>query len=280
MVLPAAGGNAQIREMRATTGALWFIAQTRDGFAIISTDLTGRLKVNVALPIGSRAAGLAVTSRGIATIIQKGRQGILTEFDEKGSQTSQVNVSCYTSESLLTINGNPATVCPDGTINEFSPGRAPLRRSSWARPGALVESLSTKQLAIVDQATGQAVLNDLDHARILTVSTSIPEIDEALQYTRAAAQQFTKSQPIEAPPLGRQLIVMSTAHDNVAWYELVWPYNRRVGPSVVKISNTGQLLKRIRCRVPNATGSLHKIDVGSGYLILGSVAGEVFLFKL
>ncbi len=149
---------------------------------------------------------------------------------------------------------------------------------SWIRPGTLAENLSTKQLAIIDRATGQVILNDVTRGTVAPApsTANVPEIQAALTFVEASAKEL----PPGSPPLGRQLIVMSSAHDDSGWYELIWPYNRRVGPSVVRLSNDGTVARRFRCVAPDASGSLHKIDVSNGYLVLASSKGEIYIFKL
>ncbi|MCC6341749.1 MAG: hypothetical protein IT166_06100 [Bryobacterales bacterium] len=73
---------------------------------------------------------------------------------------------------------------------------------------------------------------------------------------------------------------MATARDAAGWYSLIWPYDRNVGPAVVKIGNDGRLPGRMRCWTRGAAASsFHRIAVQDGYLFLGSVRGEIFVFK-
>lgn len=276
----AAAKGAKIREMRATTDTLWFLAQTdATAFSLVATDLAGQIRSVTPVTDTGAAFGLAITPRGIVTIATKEKQGTLIEFSKQGAMISQSRLPCYGADWLFAFNGNAATTCADGTVTEHKGGDVSERRASWIRPGSLAEPLSTGEIAIVDQATGTAIINDLNTSTITTVPR-VPDIEKALQKLRGMYEQAAKDKPAGSPMMGRPLTVMDTAHDSSGWYVLVWPYQVAEGPLVVKLSNKGEVLARLRCRVRKPTDNLTKIEISNGNLLLGSIGGEVLRYQL
>lgn len=278
----ATGWSAfQVKEMKASSTALSFLIQGEAGAAIVSTDMSGKLTGLISLPAESRPAGLAVTERGPATVLvnRDKRSSVLVEYDRQGKRIQERPVSCYLYDELLTVEGAPATVCPDGTITRLPISKAPTKLSSWIRPGSLAEILPNKKIAIVDQNTAQTIVNDLQSNSIATISLSAPEIENAVRRIKRVEAQAPNG-PKDPRP-GRMLLVMDTAVDHTGWYLLLYPYKNDIGPSVVKFSSEGQLTGRFRCLLPNeGLGSIHKMEVYGNSLILSSVSGFVLTFQM
>lgn len=252
---------------------LWFLIQPKNAssnYQLAATDLEGSRQHLVDL--GSRTAmGLTTTANGVATAIRNDRWRLL-EFGNSGILLRQIGLPCYGSESLISVHGNPATICGNGTITEHRANTA-VRYPSWARPGAIAENLSDGLVAIIDQATGKTVLNDIASNGVVVAPGQASEIDRAAQQIAKVKQQLTN---VERP--GSPVMVMDAAHDSSGWFVLIWPYNENFGPSVVKFNIAGAVQGQYRCRLPKPpSGSVHRIEVLTGNrLVLGSVGGDVF----
>jgi hypothetical protein len=265
--------RTRVREFRSSNGVYWFLLQNpgREGYRLVSTDMSGRLLANIGLPGGGDARSLAVTDGVVATLFfnfQKKRT-VLLQYDFKGTLLSEEAVLCG-SDGLLVLSGRPAVVCVDGNILVYGDGGQTSRYSSWIRSGSLAESLSSGALAIIDQETAQIVLNEYRTGTL----TAMAKVTRAK--ARAAAVLSTTD-----PPLGRHVIIVDTAADPSGFYLLLWPYHGATGPSVVHVDNDGLLKARYHCRTGGEDlGPLHKIDVQGGYLILAATNGRVLRYAL
>ena len=274
-----------VREMRSTPAGdmIWFLIQSKTdpaSFGIVRTDPAGNVQQLVSLPRGHQAIGLAATRDGVATVLLKGGNAALTEYDLKGSVVLDVPVQCYAAEFLVAISGLPATICADGVIQRYSRSAPPTRTLSWARPGSQIAVLSDSKMAVIDRSSAQMLVNDTRTNDISVVANRGPEIDAALQSTNQIRQDAAKLPPA-SPPLGKPIVVMDTASDASGWYVLVYPYHPNSGPAITKFNNAGQLESRIRCQGPFVeSSSLHQIEVQGGDLLLCSVAGTVYRYKL
>lgn len=267
--------------MRANSaGDLWFLVASKvqpERSAFVGFSKEGNLKTIIEIKDAVQSRGLAVTARGVATVVRRERQAFLREYGIAGSLLSERPIGCFSTTELLVIGGRLSTTCPDGTINIFGPEKLPTRRPSWARPGAIVAALSDTRLAIVDQGTAQVLLSDITKNVTRTIDVVAPEVQEALSYTASQAKAVTL--PPDAPPPGQPVIAMDVAGDASGVYLLIWPYQKNVGPAVVKYAPDGALIGRFRCHVTKAA-SWHKIEVRDGFLIIGSTAGDVLRYKL
>lgn len=233
---------------------------------------------------GARASGLAPTSAGVAVVLQKDRQNFIAEYGPTGELLRQTPIRCSARGDLLNLGGHPATICADGAITEYR-GVQTVSRSSWARSGAIVQPLSANLLVIIDQSTAQVVLNDIAVGTLTVLEIRAPELDDAL--ARSAAARVALEKKAAAADVrdrvspGRQLVVMDTTADSSGWYMLLWPYHQNSGPAVVKVDRDGHVLDRLRCRLPTpATAGVHKLEVQMGHLLLVSVRGDVFRYKM
>lgn len=266
----------KLREMRIGESGLWMLLQAQSGgFVIVRTTPSGSVQQVIRLPEGARASGLAAVRRGVATVLYKDKKPILSQYGFDGRALSEIPLGCFSAEAIVTLEGGAGIICPDGTIANHSEVGQIGTCHSWARPGSLVESLSGKRLAIIDQVTGQVLLNDLEKGKISAVSPEVPEVIEARKKNEAISKDLGPA------PLRKQLTVMGAATDSGDIYLLVWPYQVREGPSVIRLSADGRVVARYRCRTPGGEQlSHHKILVHRGFLFLGSVAGSVFRYKL
>lgn len=266
----------KLREMRAGDSGLWMLMQAQPGnFLIVRTTPSGNVQKVIRLPEGARASGLAAVKVGVATVLYKGKKATLSQYGFDGRALAEIPLGCFSAEALVSLEGGAGIICPDGTIaNHSEMGQIGVYHS-WARPGSLVESLSGKRLAIIDQVTGQILLNDLTAGTISAVTPKAPELIQAVKKNEAISKNLGPAR------LGKQITVMGAAADAGGIYLLVWPYQPREGPSVIRLSADGQAVARYRCRTPGGEQlSLHKIAVDRGFLFLGPVAGPVFRYKL
>jgi hypothetical protein len=68
----------------------------------------------------------------------------------------------------------------------------------------------------------------------------------------------------------RPIVVRSVAKDATGWYVLVWPYNEKAGPAILKFDKSGNLLARYRCVFPTSDGGtadLIEFQGGALYLV-------------
>lgn len=274
--VPSLPGGLKIREMRSGPADLWFLVQNQRGdFSIVQTDLAGRSQSTIGLPPGARASGLAATSEGATTVLFKDRKPTLAQFERGGRSVSETQLGCVMAESLLSIDGDVGVVCPDGAIVRYSATGRVGTYSSWARPGSLVENLRNDLLAVVDQVTGKLLLNNVSNDKLSMASVDAPEMLEARKKNDAA------SAAMRAGPLQKQLLVMDTATDSRDVYLLIWPYQSREGPFVIRVNAEGKLVARYACKIPDGEKfTFHKIEIINRKLFLGSVSGVVYRYRL
>jgi hypothetical protein len=277
--LPA---DANLKDIRADSTTLWLLVYSKGSaaFSVLRINLDGTLRTRIMLGPDVKAAAIAPTARGIAVAFSRKTGSYLQEYDRQGTPLPEIRVPCASMQQLLSINGNASTICLDGLLTQYPPSSNSIRYSSWARLGTRVEVLSNNQLAIVDRQTGQVLLNDLDSGHLSPVTTTVPEIDSALEEYASVAQQARQSLAAGAPPLGGSVVVMGTAHDQTGLYLLIYPYNDKLGPALVKLSNAGALAARYRCRLQSPKGSFQSIEIQDGVLVLGSSAGQMLLYRL
>jgi hypothetical protein len=271
-----------VADVRATDDGVWFLVRSRSTpvqFAVVKVGYNGQAASSFRISDAVAVGGLAVTSRGVTTVIAKPKtQATLRQYDFSGRLSSEEPLPCGSMETLLVIGDKPATVCADGIVVEHEP-RAETRHSSWVRPGSAPEVLFGRRLAIVDKATAQIPFDDLDTSKISAISVNTPEIDNAVRYYAKVKDDYSKVAAPGAPAMGGGLIAMDTAADNSNLYMLLYPYPR-LGPTVLKMDSNGQLLSRLRCRTPGSeVGGYHKIEAARGYLILVSSGGDVHFYK-
>ncbi len=269
-------GGFKLREMRSGNGELWMLVQSQTGeFTIIRTGPTGASQSQIGLPAGARASGLAATGAGVATVLFRDRKPTLAQFERGGRLASEIPLGCTMADALLSMEGSVGIVCPDGQIARYSPVAQIGSQNSWARPGSLSESLRENRVTVVDQVTGQVLLNDLASGGIATISVEAPEVLEARKKNDAV------NAGLKAGTLQKQLMIMDTATDSVDLFLLVWPYQAQSGPSVVRLSGDGKLIARYKCSTPGGDRlTFHKIEVQNGFLLLGSVSGTVYRYKI
>ena len=275
----------QVRHMRAAGGGvLWFLIQSKsdpDRYAIVRTDVGGAVQHTISLPRGDRAIGLAATRAGVATVLSKrgGATGTLTEYNLSGAIVREIPMGCFGAESLIAMSGGPATICANGTIQQNPPTGGSTTTASWARPGALVETLSDNNIVVVDRSGGQMLINDLETNKISAVANLGPEMNEAIQDVGRVRAKAPPNKSSSAP--SDLIVVMDTASDERGWYVLIYPYHPDSGPAVTRFGNDGRLVSRFRCRGPFVSpSSLHQVEVQGGYLFLSSVDGNVYRYTL
>ncbi len=276
-------GALKIREFRSAGNGLWILLQdiAKPGHVLVRADLAGVSQPVVALTPDKRPIALAATSRGVATIqSSKDRAANLVEYSAEGKELFRASLGCYLAEGLLSLDGRPATICPDGRITRYEQTGTTMQYSSWSRPGALSVFLGAGILAVVDRGTARIVLNDLKTNQVSSVSSDVPEIIQALNANASNVQAANASALPGDPPLGTPLVVMDAASDGGALYLLIWPYHPSAGPAVVKLSHSGNVLARYRCRGTNDK-SLHKIALADGgNLWLASVNGRIYHYRI
>ncbi|HEY3333336.1 MAG TPA: hypothetical protein VGK19_25100 [Capsulimonadaceae bacterium] len=271
----------KVRDMRAGSDGIWFIlepAVATSGRLLVKSDISGNARIVATIPPDTRLVGLTGTARGAATVLVTKTQRTLTEFSVTGERLQSVSVGCYTAEGLVTIEGKAATVCPDGTITRYD-GTTAQKYSSWARPGTIPLIVGNRTLAVVDRATVGILLNDIQAGTLSLVKPDVPEIADSLKrIATAQASAAATARPGEAP-FGTPLAVMDAVSDGMGLYLLIYPYHVPSGPTVVRLDSKGVPTARYRC-VTGGDASVHKIAVKDGYLILCSVNGSVYTFKL
>lgn len=273
--------QVKIREMKAVPSGLLFLVQSPTAFSLILTDKAGSAVRVLAPNLGPHVEGLAATDAGAAVIVRSSQASpVLRELSLTGNIISETPLSCYTGSGILSINQRPSTICPDGTISQIRPDRTVTRFNSWLRAGALAESFPGPKLAIIDQTTLQVLINDLQTNRVSTVSAQVPEFQEALRRIELVMASAPK-QAAGAPPLGKQLLAMATAADSTSFFVLVYPYDSKTGPFVVRLDSNGNVVGRYKCLLPRPDlSNVHKITVQNGDLILATVGGDVLRYRL
>jgi hypothetical protein len=272
-----------LREIRATADGVWALIDSKqqpNQSALVKVGFDGRLQRFIDLPGTPPNGAFVLSSRGPVVVIGIQGRGFLRQYDESGRSDVAADIAVPCFSQLIAIAGQPATICQDGTVTVYGSGASPMRYSSWARPGTLVEAVAGKNLAIVDQVSGQRLLYDLETGRTTATGGTAPEIEEALRKTsehdRRAMQQAASER---GPAAGRSLVAMDSAVDESGWYLLIWPIPPNLGPGVVKFDSSGQLLARYRCRTPSGTAAWHRIDAANGYLIVASSAGKILRYR-
>jgi hypothetical protein len=272
----------RVIDMQSTEDATWFLVTSRSDTrrsAIIRVGAGGRIGRVIDLNEAIAAAALAVTNRGVAAVIRERSRTSLVEYDSNGNLISRVPVSCFVG-SLLSAEGRPALVCPDGMISVFKKnGEQPVRLASWVRPGSRAQFLTQRSVVIIDETTTQAVVNDLNRNTVSVLALSAPELQAALAYVDRQTRAWQQTAKPTDPPLGRPVVVLDTAVAPSGLYLLVGLYHTDVGPTVVKFDSTGALVGRFRCRMPPPGGfNIHNLNVQNGNLLLSSTAGDLFRY--
>jgi hypothetical protein len=268
--------GVKLREMRSGNNELWMLVQSEAGdFAMIRSGPTGASQGRIGLPAGVRVTGLAATGTGFAAVWFRNQRPFLAQHERGGRLASEIPLGCTMADALLSMEGSVGIVCPDGQITRYSTVGRIGSQTSWARPGSLSESLRGNRLAVVDQATGHVLLNDITSGGITSVSGEVPELVEARKQNAAV------NAAMKTGALQKQLMIMDTATDSVDLYMLVWPYPAQSGPSVVRLSAEGKLVARYKCSTPGGEMlTFHKIEVQNGFLLLGSVSGTIYRYKI
>lgn len=268
-----------VTEMRASGGNFWLLVISREApgqRAVFCVEPDGKLCAAIPLGEAVSAQGLRPTEDGVAVLTWKPRTMFLSRYAADGSLLWERPAACGAFD-ILVRGGKIATVCADGSLVSFD-GPHPLGRvSSWARSGTLVEVLSPSELLIVDPASAQALVNDLERNTLHVLDLRAPELEAALE-ARAAHQQ-KMDQAGGAP--AKVLVLVDVAVDSSGWYALVYPYNRlkHTGPAVLQFDSRGKLLARFRCRVP-PSARVHGLEVNSRQLILASTNGDLFFYDV
>ena len=168
-----------------TDSGLWFLVKVQGDPELFATlanvDATGNLVARHDIPQVRIPMGLAATSNGIAVVgVTRDREKRLLELDEAGTLLRELAVPCA-SQQVIALDGEPATICPDGKLTRVRQDGSPSVESSWARPGALTRALAGGELAIVDRATGQLVLNRPQTGALRTVELDSSAVAAARQ---------------------------------------------------------------------------------------------------
>jgi hypothetical protein len=185
-------------------------------------------------------------------------------------------MQCFWAGGLTSLGGNATALCPDGTITQYTAQNGLSRNSSWYHPGSAVAVLSPHEIAIVDQSSGQILLNDISTNTVSQVTAHVPEVDAAISTVAAKTKALSKA---DAASLGKVLIALDTATDETGWYILIGPYNNNTGPAVAKFDRAGQLIARFRLHVPQSTLPIQQLEAQGGLLAVVSVSGEFLIYK-
>lgn len=283
-LLGATEGEHKLREIRAIPGGFWLLLQSPTGYSIRRVTESGALAAQVNMRSGDRAVGLAVAKQGVASIVYRDRQPTLVQYDRQARLLSEIPLSCSYGENLLTVDGNVGVTCPNGLISCFSPKQVVSSINSWARPGSLSEILGKSQLAIVDQASGQLLWNDL---AIGTLAASpileSPEIREARRNNQIAEDSLASvsSSAPGAAVRQKQILIMDTATDSTSLYLMIYPYSMHRGFTIVKVGADGSIQVRYQCSIPGGANMVfHKIEVSGGYLYIAGTSGSIYRYKI
>jgi hypothetical protein len=245
----------RVREIRAAPDGVWLLVCSKaepTHYAIADVGLNGQLHRFIDLSQGVQASGLAATAHGVATALLKRGSGvrpnwILTEYDPSGGLVAESTLDCFWAGGLIALGGHATTLCPDGTVTQYSKGSAPVKSPSWYHPGSSVLPLSSHHMVIVDQASGKAVFNELSNNTVSQITAQVPEVDAALAHIAAKTKELL---PEAAAHFVRPLVALDTTADRTGWYMLIGPCNKATGLQLAKFDFTGQLVARLLLQVP------------------------------
>jgi len=270
----------KLRDLRIDGDGVWSLIQAPAGsFSIVRTSLAGHQSARVDFPAEERVLGVVSSNSGVAAMVVRNRKLSLDRFDRQGKTLGRTPLQCGSGDQLLLLDGEVATVCPDGQITRHLISQPPERYTSWARPGSLTEALRDRRLLIADRLTGKLLFNNLDTGALFSPSHSSPEIAQAVAHIDHVMKS-ADARPGE-PPLARSLVVMDTATDGNSIGLLVWPFHPDFGVAVVVHAGDGSVAGRFVCPMPPALrdATPHKLEMNAKLLAIGVTGGEVVIYR-
>ncbi|HXG33558.1 MAG TPA: hypothetical protein VNJ11_09345 [Bryobacteraceae bacterium] len=277
-----------IWRIRAAHGKLWLLWSSRGSpvrYFLASLTPDGQ-RIHI-LPMDPSAENVDITptSKGFASLISRrstsgfGRELILAEHDPQGNLLWQKAVPCGGMDALTSVGGRPALLCGDGRLRVYAEDGTPALKQTWGRRGTVLMAFAGNRIAVVDQATAQVLVQDLEANTVSAVTGSTPEIEEARRRNRAVEQELARRVGPEEQAKTVSLIVLDAASDGATGALLVFPHRPMPDRiSVVSLSEQGQVTARYRCRFdPSFTPVRLALD--SGHLALASATGYVYVYK-
>jgi hypothetical protein len=274
-VVSIATAGSKLRDFQANEGSLWALLQSVDGgFSVSQSDWNGVARTRIEAPKGVRPLAIAATSQGVAILQLREKQLALATHTSSGALLSEISLPCGSGEGLISFDGLPVTVCVDGTLT-VQAGADSRTYRSWAKPGSLARMLSPSRVAIVDQATGGLIINDLASSGVWSPREAASEIEGSVSYYQKAA---AAAEAAKVAPLAKGLVVMDAAVANSSIYLLVYPFHPKDGFKIVRYSAQGELTGRYRCVIPADHGAQSpvKIQVVGNTIAVATTAGNVF----
>lgn len=278
-----------IWRLRAAPGKLWFLWSSRGKvvrYWVASTTPAGQVVNPVPLELTAQHADIAPTSNGFASLIsrrstpQSNLELLLSEHDSGGHALWQTVVPCGGMDALTVIGNQPALICRDGALRVYAEGKSPAPKQTWGRHGTLLLDFGASRIALVDQATAQVLLQDLEAETVSPVHWKIAEIEEARRSNRAVDEELAQRLGAEQASRRTSLIVLDAASDGVTAALLIFPH--RPAPdrvSVVTMNGEGRITGRYRCRF-NRSATPVRIAIAGGCLALASSNGQVYVYRI
>lgn len=278
--LKVAPDGWKMRDVRIDGDDVWALVQAPEGnFSILRTSLAGRQTGRFDFPAAERVLGIVATNSGAAAMVARERRLSLDRFDKQGKPLGQTQLQCASGDHLLSLGGEAATICPDGQITRHSPSQAPVRLTSWARPGSLTEALSGQRLVIADRMTGKLLFNDLTSGGLSAPAQSSPEVAQAVAHIDGV-MKTASTKPGDPPPV-RSLVLMDTATDGKSVALLIWPFHPDVGVGVVIHAGDGSVQRRLACPLPPQLRNAipHKLEMTASLLAIGTTDGQLVTYR-
>jgi hypothetical protein len=279
----------QIWRIRAAQGKLWILWSSPGGavrYYLASMTFDGKLINYLPLDPTAENADIALTSNGFSSLISRRSaprsrlELILSEHDEVGNLLWQTSVPCGGMDALTTVNGRPALLCSDGALRIYGEAGRWTRRQTWGRRGVICLTFGSNRLGLVDQATAQVLLQDLESSTASPVAWTISEITESKRRIRETEEEMAKRLGPEQVAEQTSLIVIDAASDGATGALLIFPHRPlpdRI--SVIRLDSAGRLIGRYRCRF-NRSDTPVRIALGGGYLVLAGGKGQVYVYSL
>ncbi len=277
-----------IWRIRAEHGKLWLLWSSRGSpvrYFLASLTPDGQ-RIHV-LPMDPSAENMDITPtlNGFASLISRRstsgfrRELILAEHDPQGNLLWQRAVPCGGMDALTSVGGRPALLCSDGLLRVYGDDGTPAVKQTWGRRGTILMAFAGNRIAIVDQATAQVLVQDLEGNTVSAFTGTTPEIEEARRNNLAVEQELARRAGPNQDPNHVSLIVLDAASDGTTGALLVFPHRPMPDRiSVVSLGEQGQVTARYRCRFHQRWTPV-RVAMGGGYLALASATGYVYVYK-
>lgn len=298
--------DLRLIQLEATTDMLYAVYTTTTGVSVAAFDRSGQRRFDqpLLLPVGSRFVRLNAHPSGQLSVVQYSPTDRQQEAVQYTSTLARISsrkleatpvVSCVTTgETLVGMfsDGSLGVSKLSGRFNQTAGVMPPVVIGNYTPPvpAMFIEPLGSSKLAVASKTTARIAIVSVANGRVQIVrpATVIDDPDVRSSLASARSQVMGNPQRQEngrtiSPGVPNVIHLMVGTQDGTI-YCMLSPIQLRQGPLVLKLSETGAMLQRLRCQLPLLDDGVRRapmtMRVFGSELMLGLSKGQIISYSV